>query len=249
MNTGLVVESISWRPRVQRLSEAGVQPEERSYFYLIETETRACLIDSGWGLGWTTAELPLLQHDRAVTAIASHSHVDHIGMFGAFTNRLAHGEEAAVYASPDQKATQAWPYLEGRALLNEGDGRINLAAYEIAPAPLTGTLGDGDVIDLQGARLEVIHTPGHSPGSISLRCPEAGLLFTADVLHAGPIYDEIPGASRAAVLTSHRRLSTLDFGHVAPGHGPMLSRREALARMAAYRDLPDGVRLSTTHPT
>jgi len=249
MNTGLVVESISWRPRVQRLSEAAVRPEERSYFYLIETSIRACLIDSGWGLGWTTAELPLLQQDRAVTAIASHSHVDHIGMFGAFTNRLAHGEETAVYASPDHKATQAWPYLQDRALLNEGDGKIDLSAYQIAPASLTDTLGDGDVIDLQGARLEVIHTPGHSPGSISLRCPEAGLLFTADVLHAGPIYDDIPGASREDVLRSHRRLSALEFNHVAPGHGPMLSRGEALARIAAYRDLPGGVRPSTTHPT
>ena len=249
MNTGLIVESISWRPCVQRLSEAGVRPEERSYFYLIETETRACLIDSGWGLGWTTAELPLLQQCRTVIAIASHSHVDHIGMFGAFTNRLAHGEEAAVYASPDHRATQAWPYLEDRALLSDGDGRIDLAAYQIAPAPLTGTLSDGDVVELQGARLEVIHTPGHSVGSISLRCPEAGLLFTADVLHAGPIYDDIPGASRVDVLNSHRRLSALEFDRVAPGHGPMLSRGEALARIATYRDLPGGVRPSTTHPT
>lgn len=249
MSTGLIVESISRRPRVQRLSEAAVRPEERSYFYLIETETQACLIDSGWGLGWTIAQLPLLRQGLAVTAIASHSHVDHIGMFGSFTNRLAHGDEAVVYASPDHKATQAWPYLEGRALLNEGDGEIDLSTYQIAPAPLTRTLGDGDVIDLQGARLKVIHTPGHSPGSISLRCPEAGLLFTADVLQAGPIYDDIPGASRADVLRSHRRLSKLDFDHVAPGHGPILSRGEALARIAAYRDLPGSVRLSTTHLT
>ncbi|MGI9506265.1 MAG: MBL fold metallo-hydrolase, partial [Geminicoccaceae bacterium] len=171
-----------------------------------------------------------------------------IGMFGAFTDRLAHGKEAAVYASPDHEATQAWPYLEGRALLNEGDGAIDLATYQTKPAPLTGTLRHGEVIDLQGARLEVIHTPGHSPGSISLRCAEASLLFTADVLHAGPIYDDIPGASRADVLKSHRCLGALDFDHVAPGHGPMLSRAQAFERIAAYRDLPGGVRPSTTHP-
>ena len=223
-----------------------MRPEERSYFYLIETEARACLIDSGWGFGWSPKNLPLRQKGLAITAIASHSHVDHIGRFGTFTDRLAHGEEAAVYASPEHEATQARPYLEGRALLREGDGRVDLAAYQIAPAPLTGTLSDGDVIDLDGAHLEVIHTPGHSPGSISLRCPEAALLFTADVLHAGPIYDGIPGASRDDVLESHRRLGALDFDQVAPGHGPMLNRAQALARMAAYRDLLGGVRPSTT---
>lgn len=244
MNRGLIVEPISHHPRVWRLSEACVLPDERSYFYLIETAARACLIDSGWGLGWTIDDLPLLMPGRPITAIASHSHVDHIGLFAAFPDRLAHAGESTIYASPDHEATQAWPYLEGRPLLSDGDGQIDLSTYQIDPAPLTGTLSDGDVIDLIEARLEIVHTPGHSPGSISLRCPEAHLLFTADILHAGAIYDAIPGASRTQVLRSHERLSSLDFARVAPGHGPMLSRMQALERMTSYCDLTGGVRPS-----
>ncbi|MEM9442165.1 MAG: MBL fold metallo-hydrolase [Pseudomonadota bacterium] len=245
MKRGLIIEAICRQPRILRLTEACIRPQERSYFYLIETTSRSCLIDSGWGLGWTITDLPLHVSDRPVTAIATHSHVDHIGRLAAFPDRLAHAEELAVYAAPDHEATQAWPYLEDRPLLNEGDGQINLSTYKIAPAPLTGTLSDGDVIDLTEARLEVVYTPGHSPGSISLRCPEADLLFTADALHAGPIYDNIPGASRAQLLKSHERLSSLDFAYAAPGHGPMLNRAQALARMTSYRDLCGSIRLPT----
>ena len=80
--------------------------------------------------------------------------------------------------------------------------------------------GEGDVLALGELELRVLHTPGHSPGSVTLLAGDA--LFTGDTLFAGSCGRvDLPGGREDAMLASLRRLGELegDF-RVLPGHGP-----------------------------
>lgn len=83
------------------------------------------------------------------------------------------------------------------------------------------TLVDGDLITLDSLALKVIHTPGHTPGSISLVIDN--YLFTGDTLFAGSIgRTDLPGGSFQQIINSLKlKLATLnDELEVYPGHGP-----------------------------
>jgi len=217
---------------VTRFSETQLAPCERGFFYLVEGEARDCLIDAGWGLGWSLDDLPR-NGTKPLVAVATHSHFDHIGGLHLVRERYGHGAEAAVFAAPTHGATQAFPYLAGRPVLADGRA-LTPATHAVPPAPLTGFLDEGDRLDLGGPVLDVLHTPGHSPGSLALLDRARGLLFCADTVHDGFLYDAIPGASAARLLASHRRLAALPVRLACPGHGALLDETAFRARIAAH---------------
>ncbi|MBN9079337.1 MAG: hypothetical protein BGN87_01520 [Rhizobiales bacterium 65-79] len=228
---GLVIEEVA--PGVKRLSEAALLPAERSFFYLVEGAGRDCLIDGGWGF---CASLEGLRADpqKPLVAIATHSHFDHIGMLHLAAERWGHPAEAAIFVRPDPTATQALPYLSGRVVLI-GGGAIAPASLVQQPCPLHRFVGEGSRLELSSRTLEILHTPGHSPGSLCVLDRTSSLLFSADTVHDGHIYDDIPGAGRRDLLLSHRRLAEVDFALALPGHGAILSRPQFIERIDRYR--------------
>jgi glyoxylase-like metal-dependent hydrolase (beta-lactamase superfamily II) len=220
-------------PGVLRLTEGIVSEAERSFFYLVRGSDADCLIDGGWGF---CTDLGAIRRDaeKPLVAIATHSHFDHIGLLHLARRRYAHHAEAAIFADPDPVSTQALPYLASRPVL-AGGGIIEPASVRQQPCPVDIFLDDGDTVDLGGRRLVAIHTPGHSPGSLSLLDLDSGLLFCADTVHDGHIWDDIPGADRQALLMSHERLAEVDFARACPGHGVILPRAAFLDRIARYR--------------
>ncbi len=228
---GLIVETVA--RGVKRLSEAVLAPAERSFFHLVEGTDRDCLIDGGWGL---CTSLDALRQDpsKPLIGIATHSHFDHVGMLHLASPRYGHASEAAIFANPAPQATQALPFLAGRRVL-AGGGMIEPGSIEQAQCKLDRHVGEGDRIDLGSRTLHVLHTPGHSPGSLSILDADTGLLFVADTVHDGHIYDDIPGADREQLLLSHQRLAGVDFVQALPGHGALLSRKAFLQRIGRYR--------------
>lgn len=231
----LIGETIA--PGVTRFCEAILNPGDRSYFYLVEGDERDCLIDGGWGF-CHSLDAVRRTPGKPLISIATHSHFDHIGMLHLASLRFGHTAEASVFAHPDPIRTQALPFLAGCPVLV---GRVCLESASIIqmPCPLSQTVADGAEVDLGGVALRVLHTPGHSPGSLSVVLEKRGLLFCSDTVHDGRIYDDIPGADRADLARSHRRLSEMDFRSACPGHGAVLGRAEALSVIAAYRQKLD----------
>ena len=83
-------------------------------------------------------------------------------------------------------------------------------------------LADGDVIEVAGVAVNVLHTPGHSPGSVCLAVPELGVVFTGDTLfHGGPGATGRSYSDHDTIVESIRsRLFALDAGTVVhTGHG------------------------------
>ena len=105
--------------------------------------------------------------------------------------------------------------------------RVPLAAHRadssILKTPSETYLEDGDTVSLGSRRLEVLHTPGHTPGGISFYGAKEKVVFSGDTLFAGSIgRDDFPGGDRTVLLGSIReRLFTLpNETRVYPGHGP-----------------------------
>jgi len=113
---------------------------------------------------------------------------------------------------------------------------FDLRTFTCPPARPTGLVEEGDVIDLGNRVLEVLHLPGHSPGSIGLWESATGILFSGDAIYDDPLLDELPGSEIASYLNTMRRLEKLQARVVHAGHDPSFDglRLRQLAR--AYLD-------------
>lgn len=226
-----------WEPRVRGLI--------RSNIFVIQGRCRYLVVDSGCGIAPLMPYLPPMR--TAPEVIATHAHFDHVGGWHEFGSRLIHRTEGNDVAQPDPLATLSTSRLPPPIRNDLGPtAPLSLVTavpwdgyqpekYARRPAPPTTLVDDGDVIDLGDRRLEVLHFPGHSPGSICLYEAETKTLLSGDVIYDGGLIDDgIPGTSKAQYLTSMERLLTLNLAKVLPGHGPTLSGEQAQAIAAGY---------------
>ena len=143
-------------------------------------------------------------------ALQTHTHFDHV--FGL--KRLAERYGLSPQCHPDEQKL----YRQAATMAD----MLNLPMEE--PLPSLGTfLNDGDEITLGNSTLHVIHTPGHSPGSVCFHLPEAGILFCGDTLFAQGIgRTDLPGGNYGDIERSIKeKLYTLPPETCAlPGHGP-----------------------------
>ena len=137
--------------------------------------------------------------------VSTHGHWDHVGDNAPVAE--ATGAQIAVHP------------LDREALVHPAP----LAApFEILPCVPAVELAEGGEIRFGEIRLGVLHTPGHTPGSVCLQSADHGLLFSGDTLFAGGWgRTDLPGGSAEAMVGSLVRLSELETPvTVLPGHGP-----------------------------
>ncbi len=214
-----------------------VRRAQGSNVYLV-TEPELALIDAGFPIDTphirgALAELGAGPEDLSLV-VATHYHGDHVGTIAAL--KRSNGLRAAIHAEDAPYATGEVPYERFKY-------RVSRTLFYYSLYPLfryryftpDQRLEEGDVIPLLGG-LEVLHTPGHSRGSICLYQRERGLLFSGDLVRRergvleGPPPRFTPDPRAAA--DSLARLARLDFDLLLPGHGdPILG-----GAGTAYRD-------------
>jgi hydroxyacylglutathione hydrolase len=141
--------------------------------------------------------------------IVTHAHIDHVG--GAASLKKVTG--APVFLNKND--------LELLGAMEMQAGWLGVPTPEVAPPDASAD--DRTKIGLATLPTEVIHTPGHTPGSICLLFSEQNLLLAGDTLFAGSIgRTDLPGGDGRQILRSLReRLLVLpDTTRVLPGHGP-----------------------------
>ncbi len=142
--------------------------------------------------------------------VNTHGHVDHI----AANREVMEGTGAPLAIHPDDANMLTNP-LRSFAILM---GKIHPSP------PATVLLEEGSTVEFGSIVLQVLHTPGHSAGSISLWCADEKAVFSGDVLFNLSIgRADLPGGSQRVLLQSIReKLFTLpDDTVVYPGHGPV----------------------------
>lgn len=158
--------------------------------------------------------------------VSTHRHWDHIGDNAAVAE--ATGAEIAAHI------------LDRHGLENPPP---SLAPFQIPPSVPAIDLAEGSEVRFGDITLEVLHTPGHTEGSVCLLAKHERLLFTGDTLFAGGWgRTDLPGGSEDEIVESLSRLSGLaDDLRVLPGHGNGSSlevEKQWLRQVALDRQLP-----------
>jgi len=139
-----------------------------------------------------------------------------INTHGHFDHTLANKEVVKATGAPLAIHSADAP------MLTQGGGAIFFGIIGKASPPADIMLEEGQILALGNVELEVLHTPGHSPGSICLYNKKEGVLFDGDVLfNMGIGRTDLPGGNYNLMMDSLQRLLTLpDETMVYPGHGP-----------------------------
>lgn len=218
---------------VTRYSEPGVHPFLRANSWHVLGRDRDLLVDAGLGVGDLRRELTG-RGEREPVVWVTHGHLDHLGGAHAFAERWAHPAERDALARPEQDplVTAELPPAFLDALVADEPGGTpprylvdsvphvgyRPEDYRVEPAPATRLLQDGDVVDLGDRVLEVVHLPGHTPGSAGLLERDTGILFSGDVVYDGTLLDELPESDVTDYVASMRRLLGLPVRVVHAGH-------------------------------
>ena len=195
--------------------------------YLVVGSRLAVLIDTGMGVGDIGALVKEITW-QPVLVVNTHCHWDHVGGNSGFVNIAAHRyERRRLEQEPDlgnmrvtlaagQRQSAIRPFLPLKFTPRD---------YRIRPSAATRTIAGRDCLDLGGRTLEVIHTPGHSPGSVCLFDRANHLLFTGDTLYAGTMWLHTGDADFAAFRESLARLSNqaMDINFILGGHNQAVS--------------------------
>lgn len=236
-------------PGITWIVEPAVHGFLRSNIWHVSGRDRDLVVDTGMGICSLRESLPDL-FEREPTAFITHGHYDHTGGAYEFSNRAGHTAEAGLLAEPEPATllTAVLPVSFAEALAADEPGGVapdllvdavphdgyEVTTYGVRPAPLTAMLRDGDVIDLGDRSFELVHLPGHTPGSAGLLDRASGVLFTGDVLYDGELLDELPESSIDDYRASMRRLLALDIEVAYPGHEQPLSPDDVQRLGSAY---------------
>ncbi len=140
--------------------------------------------------------------------VVTHAHIDHI----AGAQQLKRLTGAPIFYNANDL-----PLVE---MMDVQAGWLGMETPEVAPPD--DSLRDGQPLGVTGIQGTVLHTPGHTEGSICLHLPEQHVLIAGDTLFAGSVgRTDLPGGNTKALLDSiHSRLLTLpEETLVVPGHG------------------------------
>jgi hydroxyacylglutathione hydrolase len=212
-----------------------IGPLQTNVCLLGDPRTREAIVIDGAipGLPWVVDELTRRDW-RLLLIVSTHGHWDHTG------------ENAALQAWSREQATDA---VGARIAAHRADWHHLTDPQPLyAPFPIPACvpaveLAEGGMIRFGDVQLDVLHTPGHTEGSVCLVSRDDGVLFSGDTLFAGGWGRvDLPGGDAVAMADSLARLAGLQGSlRVVPGHGRQTTlARELpwLERVARERRLP-----------
>jgi glyoxylase-like metal-dependent hydrolase (beta-lactamase superfamily II) len=199
--------------------------------FIIESNDESLLIDSGLGdsfsQGYGVQPNSLIQLERAIKernidqAVLTHGHLDHVGGIMGLQSKL---HLKKIYASE----------IEAK-YLKKGDSSFISPFFgsKCSPINITHELEEGDRITIGEYDFQVLHTPGHTSGSISLWEAKNKILVSGDTVfpHGSFGRTDLPSGSSKNLIDSLKRLTKLDVKILLPGHmPPSSSSSDATAR-------------------
>ncbi len=184
--------------------------------YLVDAK-RKTLVDAGMSAGRVLQGLG----GGLDLIILTHCHFDHVGAVPEIVK--ATGAKVAMH--------------ERDAAILHKDAAAAIFNAQQAQFDVDIVLKDGEIIDLGDISLQVIHTPGHTPGSICLYDKESKVLFTGDTVFEGGSFGRTDiGGDPEAMLRSLEALTKLGVSALYPGHGGAVTRKAKESLLASYEN-------------
>lgn len=214
---------------------------EETHCYLLIGNDRALLIDTGLGISNIYEQVRKLTN-KPVAAVATHIHWDHIGGHKYFPEFYAHEAELDWLNGKFPLPLQAVKNMVAdRCELPEDFCFDGYAIFQGKPGRL---LDDGDTIDLGGRTIQVLHTPGHSPGHLCFWEDEKGYLYSGDLVYEGTLFANYPSTDPQSYMTSLEKIAVLPIKQLFPGHYSLDIRPELVTQMRdAFRGLNEDEKL------
>lgn len=204
-------------PGVIRVREHHVDSYAVGHLWLIVGSDRSIVFDAGSGIVPPAPTLAALV-DTPLLCIASCSGYDHAGGWFSFAERACHHADVADLADPGEENAEIGDYLTIDRFTAIPEVGFDPADHKMVGARPTDLLDDDQTIDLGDRRLTVLHTPGRSPGGVSLWEASTKLLFSGEMLYDGDHGPAWPPPDPSAYVTSLERLRRLPVHVVHPGH-------------------------------
>lgn len=209
---------------------------EKVHSFLLLGKEKAVLIDTGLGIDNIKRIIDQLT-TLPIEVITTHVHTDHIGSHGEFEKIYVHeGDKDWLVNGIKGLSIEQIRKDVSRNITLPIPKTFNPDTYQPFQGEPTGLLNDGDVFDLGNRTLIIYHTPGHSPGHITVFDETNGYLFTGDLLYTEtPIYAFYPSTDPVDLVNSLEKISeipniTMIFGsHNTLGIEPSILKEVKIA--------------------
>jgi glyoxylase-like metal-dependent hydrolase (beta-lactamase superfamily II) len=220
--------------------------------YLLKDDEGGILIDAGCGFAECYGKIKAFLADNGLgpgdihTVVLSHAHPDHMGampfLLEENSPRIyihALEERLAIENQLLNETFDMWYINEYYLERLDGNEPAGIIEYFSALCPMgaatpTDTIVEGDVLELAGRRFEVIHTPGHAPGHVSLYDPGEKVLLCGDLMGAVVAWYCPSGGGARGYLDSLDKVEALDVETILPSHGEATT--DVAAAIARTRD-------------
>jgi glyoxylase-like metal-dependent hydrolase (beta-lactamase superfamily II) len=205
-------------PSTFGISEYGQWMKLHSYLFI--GKEKAILADSGLGVGNIRTIVDSLTQ-LPVQVITTHAHWDHTGGHHLFDWFSAHALESEwIEKGFEREAKEIGEWLVKEPFTKEAPPQFDIEQYRPFQGKVENVHSDGDVFDLGGRHMEIIHTPGHSPGHVCIYDEARGYLVTADLLYQGVLLGGLKYSDPLDFQRSLLRLKALPhIKALLPGHG------------------------------
>jgi glyoxylase-like metal-dependent hydrolase (beta-lactamase superfamily II) len=216
---------------------------EEAISYLVIAKDKAVVIDTGTGIGNLKQVVSELTR-MPVSVVNTHGHWDHIGNNYQFKEIACFNDAYCIdrlRTRVENSSLQS--SITGDSIWKPLPEGFDAASWEIPPVEPTTLLEKGALIDLGDRTLEVIHTPGHSPGSICLLDKKNRILFTGDTFFPGPLYAYPDDVDIEAYIASVEKMkSRLDeYDYLCAGHNDPWVKSKVISRVSeAFQEIMAG---------
>ncbi len=207
---------------------------ENVFCYLIEGTERAALIDTGYGFGDLRAAVKSIT-EKPLLIFNTHGHCDHVGGNAQFEERTYIHEKdlklcrqhtsAEMRLDSAKRAEHTMNYETGEEYNALSEGFDEKSYIEKGTGNLQ-FVSEGDVFDLGGVTLEIVETPGHTKGGISVLYKEKKLLFVGDAVGFFVWLFSEETTSRAVYISMLEKVYELDVKGFLGGHNPVTMTKE-----------------------
>lgn len=213
------------------VSSPTLYPALTTNVYIIESQGEALIIDAGYdnpeALHQILQTIEAVGSPRVKAIVLTHHHRDHCPGAQALATRL----NCPVLCHALEKEQ---------------------VAEQITPVPVNTLLEEGDILEVGDLQLQVLHTPGHARGHISLWLEQNNILFAGDnIVTEGTTWIGPPDGDMIDYLATLRRLQSLNPALIAPGHGEIINNPQEKIQFFIDRRLEREqqlLQLLTEHP-